>query len=653
LAATPVWADDSDATTAYPAAFFADSRPTTANDMIGRLPGFNMDGGNGARGFAGSGGNVLINGVRPAAKTDGLGAILSRIPANSVERIDVIRGGAPGIDMQGQSVVANVILKADAGEQLILTAGVTYLTTGQWNPIGTVEYHGQSGGLRYEASASRVINIWDDAPGNGFRTVTPPGGTEVRDHARTYGVIQLGYKLHGGITAPLWGGEWSNNLTLQSYGIGFGTEYDSPASFSLFDNTNHQRNGEFGSHWQGLLGAVNLEAVLLQRLNHNENGSTSNTPSGSAAFLSSNDGGESIGRVTARYSLSPALALEGGGEVTWNFLDGKSSYVSNGAAVTLPNANVSVDELRGEVFATATWKIDPTLTLEGGARAEFSRISQTGDTHSSRDFFYPKPRLLLSWQADDATQVRFRVEKYLGQLNFNDFVASSNLAGYGVAGGNSGIRPYQSWQFEGTLERHFWDKGAIVFSTLHEEIKDWRDYIPIGGGLDAPGNVARATSDKFSVSGTIPLDFLGLKNGLFKPNVYWQTSDLVDPVTGAHRRMSGQRNISSYYTISQDLEEWKSTWSINWGTAFSNTNWRISQISRANIHNNPYVNFYWTWHPTADWTLNFGAENFVGYRFEQEQYNFSTSRDLAGPPSVQDVRIHTTPRFYFNARVTL
>ena len=653
LATAPAWAADSDGISTYPAAFFADAHPTTANDMIGRLPGFSMDGGSGARGFAGSGGNVLINGVRPAAKSDGLGSILSRIPADTVERIDVIRGGAPGIDMQGQSVVANVIQKPGAGEQLIVTSGVTYITSGSWHPSVGVEYHGQSGDIRYELSASRNVNVWDDSPGNGFRTVTPAGGTAVRDHASTYGLIQHGWNFHGGITAPLWGGEWANNLTLNSNGIGYGTEYDSPASTSRFDNTSHGRNGEFGSHWQGTMGAVNLEAILLQRLNHNENGQTSTTSSGVSTFSSKNDSGESIGRMTARYTLSPSLGLEGGGELTWNFLDGHTAFVSNGAAVTLPNANVSVNELRGETFGNATWKIDTGLTLEGGVRLEFSRISQRGDTRSSRDFFYPKPRLLLSWQIDQPTQIRLRVEKYLSQLNFNDFVASSNLAGYGVAGGNAGIRPYQSWQFEGAVERHFWEKGALVLSYLHEDIKDWRDYIPIGGGLDAPGNVPRATSDRFSVRGTLPLDFLGLKNGLFKPNLYWQTSDMIDPVTGEHRRVSGQRNISAYYTISQDLDEWKSTWSFNWGTGFSNTNWRISQISRTHIRNNPYVNFYWTYKPTSDWTWNFGAENFMGYRFEQEQFNYATSRDIAGPPTVQDVRIHTTPRFYLNARVTL
>src|SRR3954468_12233306 len=100
LAIDPVYAAPSEAVSTYPAAFFADAHPATANDMIGRLPGFNLDNGSGARGFAGSGGNVVVYGKRPAAQSDILNSILSRIPANSVDHIELIRGGAPGIDMQ-------------------------------------------------------------------------------------------------------------------------------------------------------------------------------------------------------------------------------------------------------------------------------------------------------------------------------------------------------------------------------------------------------------------------------------------------------------------------------------------------------------------------------------------------------------------------
>jgi len=105
--------------------FFAAQRPNTALDMVNRVPGFEVDDGSGARGFEGAVGNVLINNARPASKNDGGSNVLSRTPARQVERIELIRGGAPGIDMQGFSVVVNVILKTEASRQSILTWNTT------------------------------------------------------------------------------------------------------------------------------------------------------------------------------------------------------------------------------------------------------------------------------------------------------------------------------------------------------------------------------------------------------------------------------------------------------------------------------------------------------------------------------------------------
>ena len=95
----------------YPASFFAAAQPNTAREMIDRVPGFTFDDGATARGFDAAAGNVLIDGELPASKNDDIDSVLRRLPASQVLRIDVIRGGAPGIDMHGKSLVANVIRK--------------------------------------------------------------------------------------------------------------------------------------------------------------------------------------------------------------------------------------------------------------------------------------------------------------------------------------------------------------------------------------------------------------------------------------------------------------------------------------------------------------------------------------------------------------
>ncbi|MGH1558377.1 hypothetical protein ACRAWD_12575 [Caulobacter segnis] len=58
----PAAAQDADTTQRgvipYPPEFFAAAQPSTALDMIARLPGFTLDQGDSARGFAGTAGNA-------------------------------------------------------------------------------------------------------------------------------------------------------------------------------------------------------------------------------------------------------------------------------------------------------------------------------------------------------------------------------------------------------------------------------------------------------------------------------------------------------------------------------------------------------------------------------------------------------------------
>ena len=189
------------------------------------------------------------------------------------------------------------------------------------------------------------------------------------------------------------------------------------------------------------------------------------------------------------------------------FSDGKSSYLENGVIIPLPSGNARVTEKRGEVFAKGTWKFAPDWILETGARFEFSKISETGLTAQSRSFFYPKPRAVLTWNINPKNQIRLRYERVVGQLDFGNFIATSNLGGTGLSAGNPDLKPDQRDQFEASYEWHFWDKGAIVASYLHEQIKDVSDQIPIytkTGAFDAPGNIGNGRNDEIHLEMTLP-----------------------------------------------------------------------------------------------------------------------------------------------------
>jgi len=161
---------------AYPPAFFAAARPANAREMLDRVPGFSFNGGDGVRGYEGAAGNVLIDGQRPASKSDNLEDILRRLPASKVARIDLIRGGAPGIDMQGKAVIANIILKADGGTHgLFAVANNFYPNDGRFAPASRLEGSGGSNGRNWELGLF-VGSFIDDGSGDGPRTRVSPTG---------------------------------------------------------------------------------------------------------------------------------------------------------------------------------------------------------------------------------------------------------------------------------------------------------------------------------------------------------------------------------------------------------------------------------------------------------------------------------------------
>jgi hypothetical protein len=641
----------------YQAGYFADQRPNTAYDMISRLPGFVFDDGDTARGFAGTAGNVLIDGQRPTSKTDDLQSILTRLPATDVDHIDVIRGGTQGIDMQGKTVVANVIRKKGNSTQIVVQADDNiWLGDHHTVPSASIQFTQHSGDATYEGSIAR-LGGYDDSVGKGSYTLTDPStGTAQHGLAKDSG-RGAGAQVTGAATVPLFGGQFKANISLENSPFFSSEVLLLPPDDQFIHDKSGDSNAELGLHWVGNIGTAQLETLVLQRLEHDTDVNTSDEPGLDQIFASRNDTGETIARGTVTYPIGSTLTLEGGGEAAFNFLDGKSTFYQNGAFVPLPSANAYVDEKRGEVFAQATWKISPDWMLQGGARFEHSTIAETGANAQSRTFFYPKPRLVLTWNADKDTQFRARYERVVGQLDFGNFVATSNLSGSGINAGNPNLEPDQHDQYELSFERHFWEKGALVITGLHEEIKNVVDYIPIyssSGDYDAPGNIGNGRNDQIDVELTLPLDKIGLTNGLLKATDIFRKSEVRDPVTGQEREISDypqERPQDLEYTLTQDIDSLKSTWGIFYYNCWSEHYYRLEQVrSRRAIA--PYLQAWWEYKPGNGWSFRAEADDFVPFTYDNTFENYNGPRNLFPIAQIDERRITSQPRLYFQIRKT-
>jgi outer membrane receptor protein involved in Fe transport len=649
--AAPTLAQDQVET--YTPDFFADSRPATAMDMINRLPGFNFDGGSGSRGLSGNAGNVLVNGKRPTSKSEGLSTILSRILAGAVVRIEVIHGGAPGIDMQGKPVVANIIRTDEPSSSLVAIASATYLNTDRVLPSAQLQYSRTDGDRSYDLTVRRDANYNSDMGEARITRIDAAGNAVPVEETRrgTGGNVSVS----GAMATPLAGGDLDTNVNLQQSDFDSGTLYDDPSGPQNYASTSHHRNGEVGANYALELGDSELNLQMLQRLGHSVSTQILADDNGmEERFSSLQATGESVSRVTLRYPLSPALTVEGGAEAAYNFLEGSSRYTQDGVVVSVPSSNVEVSEKRGEAFLQSSWQIDDALALDAGARAEYSVIGEEGDAGKSRSFFYLKPRALLTWTIDPSSLLRLRVERQVGQLNFGDFISSASLTQDNVTAGNPDLKPDQRWQVELAYQYQFWDRGAVTLALQHQQLSNILDSMPLfaddGTVYDVRGNIGSGRDDSVSLDVALPTDRLGVKGGLLTAGSDWRDSALTDPLTGQTRRFSGERVNSYSVGFSQDLTGWRSTWSVSWSNGWQQAGYHVTRMDRT--FGDPSMSASWTYKPQSDLNLTFSVNDLLTSGRTRFSDYFDGPRN-ASPLARREVEVsYIRPRLFLSVRKT-
>nr|WP_310522378.1 TonB-dependent receptor [Polymorphobacter sp.] len=555
--------------------------------MIARLPGFSFDGGALVRGFAGASGNVLINGQRPSTKTDSLEDSLRRIAAAGVKRIDLIRGGAAGIDMQGRTLMANVILREGARTEFNIEAGARIYGDGHFGPA--LQFTGSR--RRGDSAISGSIDYSDEQGGDqgvGDIRLSDVAGTPIRLADVTQTDIDRALKLRLQGQLPVAGGLLHLNtafdhLPTDKLQIDMVSLSPSGPGIETVKDTRRTNAGEIGGDYAHAIGArTTAKLVVLKSQRWRDSISVAEQDGVTSDFRQERDSGETITRLTLNSVRSPRLSVEIGGEAAINFIDARTSFTEDGTAIELPNARVRVEERRGEIFALTNWQIAAPWRLETGVRAETSTISQTGKIEKSRGFTFLKPRAVLTWSPNSVFQTRLRLEREVDQLDFNDFAASANFSSGNINAGNANLEPERRWIIEAVFDRQFWNGGNIVLTLSHAALEQVVDVIPIDM-RNAPGNIGNGRRELAALDVTVPLARLGMAGGLLKANATAIASSVTDPTTGEKRSISGVAPFAGGLTLSNDIPKWNSTWKIMASSGQTAREYRIDQIQTESI----------------------------------------------------------------------
>jgi hypothetical protein len=567
----------------YPADFYAPFQPQTALDMLERTPGFLLSEGSSVRGFGGAAGNVLIDGQRPTVKAGGVTEVLRRISASQVERIQLMRG-ADAAEAQGQTLVANVILRADAAGSGNASLTLSHTMDGRISPSGRISH------ARHVAGWQTNIELFGEMarhPGEAVHWDRDATGALVRTRVEHTPARAPEYGMALSTSGRVAGGVLTVNLRLNGDGYVSDSRIDIlngpaealpnavPDAVRTIAYEEEGQSGELGIDWTRSLGSDwTAKLVGLGRIERWTSDEDYAEPGYRGVSALRQKPMELVGRTTLTREGHHAIRPEIGMEVAWNRLSSHLDYAEDmGGGLTpvaLSNADTRVTELRGEAFANVTVKLASRLDLETGVAFELSRIRVIGALENEQSLSYLKPSAALVWSVTPRTQVRLGARRTVDQLDFGDFAASVDQADGRPLGGNAALRPARVTRALARLD-HRWGKGgALAIEASHQWHTDLLGYLLLPSGDEALGTIGDAREWIIEGQFTLPLD-AALPGARLTTDGKLRGSRLRDPLTGQMRELDDRTSTYLSAEFRHDLPKLKSSWGISYTSPYTKT----------------------------------------------------------------------------------
>lgn len=562
LAPEPAISSDVDRQSFEPV-FFERYAPQTALDMVRRVPGFNISEQSGARGLGQGGANVLLNGTRFSGKSVSITDALGRIPAADVSRIELLDGAT--LDIPGLSgQVVNVVYQASGGSgQARWSPQFRSRGTDPRLTNGEVSWSGKSGSFDYTAS---LRNNSSRQGNSGPERVFDGAGNLIDVRNEDLFIESERPKLSGTLKYTGSGGDIANlNGAVELYRFDLVETREGALGTRRFVEGEDEINYEVGGDYAFDLGSGRMKLIGLHRYEASD-------------FI--NDSRSTFRPLRPREGLYQDLYIDEKesilrGEYAWKGGTNDWQIAIEGALNSLATANsvrrldiatgnfvplasspeTTIDEKRAETNLTWGRPLADGLTIQASLGGEFSELSQTGAQGQTRSFLRPKGFVSAAWKTSDDLDLRFKVERSVGQLNFFDFVASTNIGSGNNQAGNPNLVPEQSWDvlIEGTKKLGPW--GSVTLSGTYRAIEDRVEQVPIGPNGEAPGNIDSASSLLLKAVGTIRLDPLGWRGAQLEFDTFYNGTSLPDPLTGIDRPFSERTRWQLSADLRHDIPE--------------------------------------------------------------------------------------------------
>jgi len=580
--------------------FFQRYEPESVGDMLKRVPGVAFSGDVGEfdapqmRGLPAGYTQVLVNGKRvPGADSD-RSVFVDRIPAELVERIEIVRSPSANYDAQGIGGTINIVLKNSASYQgLFASAGISYFQadsiaglSSKTRGRGSLTWGASQGDLSWLLSASFTERY---TPKTKETTVLEGDfnstdldefvrETDVRDSDDSALNWDFDYRINDRGRLTFDGFFIQTDRTEREFVEAFEPDVDSLERF--LDESINVRTEAFSAlaretqledidqtQWQVALGS---QWMLSSHLDW--------TTGWSFARFDNDIETTETELDIEDDEFEEALEINDTRDEEWQFETDFDWDLRNdqalafGAAWRVRERNESLrefevgsdgslDEETGDdavfdidedvlsLYAAHTWRPSATVVLEHGLRFEYTDLAARNPAalvpESEQDYSHLLPSLNYRWDFTDFDRLHFSIARTVRRPNFNQltpFVLDETPTDDEATQGNPDLEPETAWGLDLGYERQFAGRRGIAgINLFYRDIDDLIELTDTGTQFDDEfdlfrfENVGSGTLWGVELDFSAPLTVIGLENTSAFGNFVYLESEVNDPFTGVER----------------------------------------------------------------------------------------------------------------------
>ncbi|UDF02628.1 TonB-dependent siderophore receptor [Asticcacaulis sp. AND118] len=556
-------AETENPTLIYDQEFFQKFEPVSVGEMLKRVPGITFTSdtlefdGVSMRGLPPGYTTILINGRKAPGGEKDRSFFVDRIPAELVERIEIVRSPTADQPRSGMAGSLNIVLKDGAKLRGgLIKAGAVINDDGKVRPSLAAAY----------AGGDETNDWWIGVNHQGRRNPKKKYSWRYKAINDDFDDMEYQQDTRDGKDTSV-NGEWKHSFEdgfIRLNGFFVNTDRDEDeisktygaTNFTDFDEVEVQAerisqktyalgvDGEFG------LGIGKLEYDF--GWNKYDEHTTTTVHVGEEEDLSDLelDDEETLDIVDQEYNGKVAYGFKGDG---YKLKFGVSTSQKKRDGVADPLGAYKIEETNIDPFVRATFTPTRNLTLDLGLRYEMTEREVTGEDDSGsydESILTPSFNLLYKTSRDD--QFRFSVARTSRSPDFDDMVPLTETeepADENAFRGNASLKNETSWGADAGYEHRLGTQGIFGVNLFYRNIEDMIEVISTGETVEddgdefsvyQPRNIGEGKTWGVELDFSTPLDNLGVKNTGVYFNYTWMDSEVSDPFTGEKRKFNNQ-----------------------------------------------------------------------------------------------------------------